>query len=302
MKKRIMITKDDFSDDRILIPYIAKQLAKGRLSLILGAGVSVPFGLPKWEDLIKKLYKAKKTSRPKVISFESLAEYFRSEFYKNDYDGYIKAIHKDLYEGADTSFHALRLNRTLAAIGSLVMASRRGSVSEVITFNFDNLLELYLSYHGFVTKSSSLNDYLDWVDYSDVTVYHLHGMIPFDIINQGYSKKIIFDQKSFSEIIGQENNPWRQLVLTLMRRHICLFIGLSGDDMNLDSILCSVHKSHTICVNKTPYWEITFSTDGDPVKAGQWEDRGVFYKNISNYEHDLPEFLFSVCQEAAKII
>lgn len=295
-----MITKDDYSDDRILIPYIAEQLVKGRLSLILGAGISAIFGLPKWEDLIKRLYKAQKKTPPKGKSFELLAEYFRREFYTNEYDGYIKAIHNALYKGIDTSFNALRLNGTLASIGSLVMASRRGSVSEVITFNFDNLLELYLSYHGFVTKSSSLNDYLDWVDYSDVTVYHLHGMIPFDI-NQEYSKKIIFDQKSFSEIIGQENNPWRQLVLTLMRRHICLFIGLSGDDMNLDSILSSVHKSHIISINKIPYWGITFSTDGSRAKAGQWEDRGVFYKRISNYQHDLPEFLFSVCQEAAKI-
>lgn len=301
MKKRIMITKDDFSDDRILIPNIAEQLVKGRLSLVLGAGVSVPFGLPEWKKLIKRLYRSRDVSPPKEKTHEGSAEYFYNKFYKNNYDGYIKAIHNALYKGVDTSFHALRLNLTLASIGSLVMASRRGSVSNVITLNFDNLLELYLSYHGFVTKSSSLNDYLDWVNYSDVTVYHLHGMIPCDI-NQEYSKKIIFDQKSFSEIIGQENNPWRQLVLTLMRRHICLFIGLSGDDMNLDSILSSVHKSHAISVNKIPYWGITFSTDGDRAKAGQWEDRGVFYKIISNYEHDLPEFLFSVCQEAAKII
>ena len=191
----------------------------------------------------------------------------------------------------------MRKNMTLAAIASLVMASHRGSASEVVTFNFDNLLEIYLAYHGFVTASVFHEQ--NWAGYADVSVYHPHGMIPFSL-EHDHSETVVFDQESYMAVVGKEGNLWRQLVLTLMRRRTCLFIGLSGKDINLDSILSdtrSVHASHS---DNSAFWGVTFSTTDDPVMSGQWESRGVFYKVIKDYEKSLPEFLFGVCQDAAR--
>lgn len=298
MKNMVMV-KDDFVDDRILVQHLAEQLVKGRLALVLGAGIAKPFGLPSWKLLVERLYKAKGVPLEKDSPLESSVEAFKSNFYRDNNIGYIKAIHDALYENFDATLKKLRRCLTLASIGSLVMASRRGSISNVITFNFDNLLELYLGYHGFVTDSLSYNKKcLAWASYADIKVYHVHGMIPFQL-KHGYDAKIIFDQKSFSEITGQEQDPWRQLVLTLMRQHTCLFIGLSGDDNNLDSILNAVNTSHIVGEDRILYWGVTFSAERVE-KSKQWENRGIFYKKINNYDNDLPNFLFSICREAAK--
>jgi hypothetical protein len=298
MTSVVMPTRDDFSDEPTLIRYMASQLVRGRLALVLGAGISMPFGLPSWEILIERLFEGKEKPDGD-FSLQVLAEYYRRTFHDDDYEGYINAIHRALYKDCEVSLNAMRTNPTLSAVGALVMASRRGNVSNVITFNFDDLLETFLSYHGCVTKS--LFDYPHWAEYSDVTVYHPHGMIPYDK-EKGYSKSIIFDQLSYSEVIGKENKPWYQLIATIMRSHTSLFIGLSGTDGNLDSMLASVHNEHAALLDRTPYWGLTFSTEDSVVRAGQWEQRGIYYKGTANYEEKLSKFIFSVCQEAVNIL
>ena len=291
-----MTSKDDFRDLDQLREYLATQLRQGRLTLILGAGISIPFALPDWVLLIKRLYSTKHV-KPTKDTPANLAEHFRATYYKNNSPGFLKAVRKALYGGVKVDFDILRRNKTLVGIGSLIMASRRGSTSDVYTFNFDNLLELYLEYHGFVT-ASLYNDRF-WGGYADAKIFHPHGMLPFDA-SIAPSKDIVFDQASYSAVVGKENNPWRQRILTSMRANTCLFIGLSGRDMNLDSLLYSVKDHHASLDQNTAYWGVTFSTAGDAVARTRWQERGIFYHQIKNYDDDLPGFLFGVCQEAAR--
>jgi SIR2-like domain len=294
-----MTTRDDFEDVETLKEYLAGQLKKGRLALVLGSGISQPVGLPGWEKLIGTLFEMKGEKLPSGSSkLEQLAEYFRHEFYKDDYEGYVQAIHGALYKDVEMGFGSLmEKSRTLSAIGSLVMASRRGSASNIITFNFDNLLETFLNYHGFVAEP--VFDIPHWATYSDVTVYHPHGMISF--LDGVFSKNVVFDQESYSEVIGKESDPWHQLAVTLMRSQTCLFIGLSGADGHLDSLLKSVQKVHAVSLERTRYWGIAFSVDDSRVNSTQWERRGIFFKKIDDYEVALPEFLFAICQSASRI-
>lgn len=299
MAKTIMPLHDDFVDRRKQIDYLANQLVRGRLSLVLGAGISKPFGLPEWQELLDALFSAHGACAP-VTTPERQAEHFRRTYYKADPSGFIDAIRSALYAKVATDFATLRANGTLAAIGSLVMASLRGSVSEVITFNFDNLLEIFLGYHGFVTASIFRSRH--WAGAADVTVYHPHGLIPFDKKQVGSTQdELVFDQSSYSAIVGKAENAWRQTVLTVLRRRTCLFIGLSGTDSNLDSMLNECRDQRASRDENTKYWGATFSTADDPVASGIWQDRGVFYNRIADYDRDLPDFLFKICQKAASI-
>lgn len=176
------------------------------------------------------------------------------------------------------------------------MASSRGSVSEVITFNWDNLLELFLSYHGFVTDS--VYEETHWANSVDVTVLHPHGYIPINS-KEKCSADIVFDQLSYSNVIGDTSRPWRQRLLTILRTHTCLFIGLSGDDPNLDSLLCSCKPQHASRGENTLFWGVRLSTSTDEIEANIWENRGIFCKIVSNYEQELPEIIFNICQRAA---
>src|SRR5205823_3603451 len=125
-------TLDDFRDAGALQKYLAHQLRKGRLSLVLGAGLSVPFRLPDWDLLIKNLFDLKSMALPPNETPERLVEYFKTKHYAADSVGFINALHSALYKGVSVDFATLRSNLTLAAIGSLVMASRRGSICSVL--------------------------------------------------------------------------------------------------------------------------------------------------------------------------
>ena len=292
----LMPLRSDFANEKKLLGFLAGQLRQGRLALFLGAGISVPFGLPGWPELLKKMFAAEKSTPDKSARVEKQAEAFRAKYYPTDHLGYAKAIHDSLYAGVNTGFDALRQNATLAAIGSLVMASRRGTVSKVATFNFDNILELYLAYHGYVVRS--IGEERAWAEAGDVTVLHPHGLIPYGCPQES-SSKIVFDRTSYAKVIGNDKNPWRQQLLCILRTHTCLFVGLSGDDDNLLSMLIDAKEGHASQPHSSAFWGVTFTTK--PKDDGNiWESNRVFRKVISDFKTDLPRLLFAVCQEAAR--
>ena len=291
------MTMTDFEDRGTLIKYLAEQLTGGRLALVLGAGVSSYFGLPKWDDLLERLYARRGITRDPNLDLKRQAQFFKNEFFKNDKKGFIATVREELYHGISIDFESMRRYPTLGAIGSLVMSSKRGSASDVITFNWDDLLEIYLGYHGFVT-SSIIQDRF-WAENSDVRVLHPHGFLPYDPATLG-TDDIIFDQTSYTSVIGDETQPWRQHMLTILMTHTCLFIGLSGTDDNLDNLLYRAQKSHAYSTDNTACWGLTFKTAGEQHLCSFWEERGIFCQEISDYNSDLPDFLFKICQEAGK--
>ena len=298
MSKSVMSLIDDFNDRGSLTKYLGHQLFRGRLALILGAGISKPFGLPEWDDLISKLFEKKGDTKPADKTAAQLAEFFRLKYFEDDSEGFKTAVHEALYENASADFKSLRENGTLAAFGALVMSSRRGSTSDVINFNFDDLLELYLEYHGFVTDSVT-ND-VHWKQTADVNVYHPHGFLPFDT-SKPRSDEIVLDQSSFSKVVGKEGDLWRQTAMSIFRRRTCLFVGLSGDDTNLDSMLIEAKQQHAANLENTCFWGVKFSAAENEVERSLWQERGVYYQLISDYHTDLPSFMFEICQHAADL-
>ena len=290
-----MPSVDDFENDSTLLNFLSDQLLGGNLTILLGAGISVYFGLPSWRELIERLFASKRSTVPNIDQ-KRQAEYFRNKFYPDDKLGFLNAVKSALYQDVKADFDVMRGHTTLAAISSLVMASKRGSASEVITFNWDDLLEIYLEYHGFVTLS--IGEEHHWSGNSDVTVLHPHGLLPLSDRRRP-THDIVFDQLSYTEVIGNQASPWRQLLLSIMRAHTCLFIGLSGNDDNLDSLLMACKQTHASVEEGSPYWGIAFTTSNDEPTTMFWKSRGVFLKQISDYDHELPQFLFQICQIAA---
>lgn len=293
-----MPTRDYFENPAELEKYLAKQLLEGRLAVALGAGTSVAFGLPNWSQLLKRLYEARRSRCPMGIDLKKQAEDFRLKYYKDDHPGFLAAVKKALYKSAKTDFLAMRKNTTIAAVASLAMASLRGSITEIVSLNWDDLLETYLEYHGFVT--ASIIEETNWAEKVDAAILHPHGFIPHDPHRQA-SKTLIFDQLSYSRVVGHVTNPWRQRILSLMRTHTFLFIGISGSDENLDSMLVTAKEEHASRAEGTPFWGVTFSKSGTKTDMERWEERGIFFQVVKDYSIDLPNFLFRICQKAARL-
>ena len=112
------------------------------------------------------------------------------------------------------------------------MASNRGSVSRVLTFNFDDLLERFLTYYGFFIEPVS--SVPTWGSRIDTRVFHIHGFLRGNEM-EDVDGPIVMAQKHFDAMTGKDGHPWRELMVDLFRSHTCLFIGLSGDDNNLST-------------------------------------------------------------------
>jgi hypothetical protein len=294
---REMINPSEWDDQTLLMNHLARALNESRVAVVLGAGISKPLGLPDWPTLIERLYESRGEPKPASGSLPAQAEYLFSKYFKDDPVEANKAVSTSLYRDFLLKYETLRLNATMSAIGSLVMSSVRGRATSVITFNFDDLLEAFLEFHGFVVHS--VGDPAHLTRTADAVVYHPHGLLPIRP-NAKISSEIVFDKKRYSQIVGDERNPWRQVIVSTLRTRLCLFIGLSGDDDNLDSILVRVQELHGYANTRSAFWGVRLTVGDKPVEDQQWTSRGVYVKKLSSFD-DLPTFLFNVCQTAAQL-
>jgi hypothetical protein len=184
------------------------------------------------------------------------------------------------------------------SIASLVMSSRRGSVSSIITANYDDVLEVLLNYFGFVTASVKSERY--WLPSADVAVFHPHGYLPSRDGEQK-SAELVLDRESFSRVVGRPELPWHQTISNILRTNSIIIIGMGGNDPNFDSLLMQVRDQHARLADRVSYMGIVINTEFETNTEAVWKNRGIFPTPVADYTNDLPNFLLSICQLAADI-
>jgi hypothetical protein len=221
---------------------------------------------------------------------------FRREYFprKSDKDNYYALIRRRLYGNVKINFAALQQNTTLSAIGALVMASLRGSVSAVVTLNFDDLLESYLRFHGLIVASQA--SFPARARRVDVRVIHPHGLLPYQS-KGARGLNVVFDDDTVKTMILNVEHPLRQEMLTLLRKNTWLFIGLSGDDEHLESLLKASRATQAVLKAGEPFWGVAFGGAKKPPTV--WKANKIAYFRVRNYHKHLPAILFKICQEAA---
>jgi len=299
---------DSWEDHEQLKTFLGNQLFHGRMALVLGAGASFGFGLDGWSSLVDALFELVGESRPvqqnmgkrgeeEALADEPASELFLSKHCGGNEEKLASSVHQVLYRGFDSSIKTLRANDLLASITSLITASVRGSVSKVITYNFDDILETYLLYHGL--QVDSITSMPSWPGSGDVSILHVHGFLPSDK-SRVPTKKIVFTQTSFDRVVGNSWDDWFRNIFPILQSHTCLFVGLSGEDQNLMTMLAQVAGRHVSKERNDLFWGVRFGANpSDPI-IPRWKTHGVF-PCVLNAHEDIPHFLFSVCQEAGRI-
>ena len=216
----ILTTTSQFEDDATLSDYLADELRSSRLALVLGAGLSTPFGFPDWGALIdgccSKVGIQIPTPRP---DNRDLADEVRVTC--KGQDAYLDIVQKQLYAGRSVSMEMLTANRTLSAIAALAMSSVRGAVGNVITYNFDDLLELYLSYHGF--KIQLVSDVPSWNERADIRILHPHGFLPSPESSWPRTNWILLDRQSVLYQSCKRTLMERRAAASLPEEHLSVY-------------------------------------------------------------------------------
>lgn len=298
------------------IQYLSDQLYKGYLTLFLGAGISAGIGLPKWADLINNLWleynkamikdyqsdsfipvvsegdsadrlqeEADKIIR-KVGNIEKFHDYLEIALYsgKIDFDNIGTVIHHDL----------------ILALGALMIGSKRGHVNNIVTLNFDNILEWYLNIYGYIANVIYNLPALEGNE--DVRIYHPHGYIPNSKIdtNTRRSDFSILGLNSINKRLGTTGDPWFEKTRHILRAGVCLFIGMSKETFK-DRALAPLINTVGEEVGKTRplgFWFLK-SSDLDENTRDEFLSSNIVPIEIVNYE-EIPKFLFDICKESAK--
>ena len=298
----ILTTTSQFEDDDTLSDYLGAELRSSRLALILGSGLSDPFKLPSWDGLVDACCSAVGVTIPsKRPDNRDLAE-SKSCLPRQEClfgVGSITALCGAKCDNgvADCEPHSFGDCRPRNEFGA---GHRQGNV---ITYNFDDLLELHLSYHGF--KIQRVSDIPAWNERADIRILHPHGFLPSPGSAGSRTSWILFDRLSYSQRAAKEP-LWLEEQLPILRRNTCLFIGLSNRDDEVDTLIAHVTSSHPYFEAGIPYWGIRFATrssdrQSDDRASETARKRGLFLKFVADYDNDLPRFLFTVCQKAAGI-
>ncbi len=272
-------------------------LYEGALTLVLGSGVSSGMGFPCWPELVKRC--AEEAKIPNVVidaktpNTELLKLMDRVERGMS-WESYQKVVMGSLYRDARDE-RSLITQPLLSVLGAMTMKSKRGCVREVLTFNFDDLLERYIRIHGFageiICRLPCLRRDVD------LTVYHPHGFVPSPGSRFEGSDFLIFSKYSFDERLGEQLDPWTELSRDLLLRKVALFIGLSAEGPNLGPLLINVAKRLRE-PRPTGIWLV--GPDDAPDTEEQLIKWNVAPIRLRDH-NDYPWFLLGICQAAAQM-
>jgi hypothetical protein len=283
-----------------IIRKIKKAYQDKNLTLYLGSGISVANGLLSWDKLVLALY-FRNISKQKLGDWKPYPNYLfaisefilnnkkepleitarkincnykkKTEFLKDLKETLYAAYYQDIENNkyTFTKVNLLNANLSLKKIADLC---DNGGVSNVISYNYDNLLETVLDNYSHKPIWSYSNFESDVLP-----IYHVHGYIPFNEHCGSKPNQIIFTEDQY-HFVAQDPYNWSNLVqIKCMSSSIGLMIGLSLSDRNMRRLFDAVKNA--------PYKKTNFALLQRPQNYNPSNDeldkihyKAVDYKNI----------------------
>jgi hypothetical protein len=287
---------EKFNNDQTAFEFMAEELIKGRLLIVLGAGVSIFYGMPDWNELLEEICDGDLSLAKEANQSNTLwADNIRRKKFGGDDVKFKNAVHSVLYGDEDAGLNTLLIheNKTLRAIGALCTQSSRGCVNSMVTFNYDCLVEQYFAFHGLDARPIWRENHLN--ENSDIAVYHPHGYLPHSELDDKASDTIVLARSHYE---AAEDSLWQEKLKYLLSSHFVLFLGLSGEDDRLAKINRQIQKKH-FHAEINGFWAYRVCADDDAL-SDDWEERGVFCKKVPDQKEGIPDILYQICQAAAK--
>ncbi|MHA0857525.1 SIR2 family protein [Paenibacillus sp. CMAA1364] len=203
------------------IAQLRKVYSLGRLVPFIGAGLSVPFKIPSWADLITELSSNVLPQFQPVIQFELE--------HKNYWDAVDCLIKYGGYDERQIQEEIIRLiqakqvrcqnedEHNYSDIGKL-------DFQRILTTNYDQWLFEYLQgerLYPQILSQSSVSSHELVLDPSPKRIWHLHG-------NIADTRSLVLTRTKYKEVYSQDK--YKRLFSLLSGSCVLLFIGFSFDD------------------------------------------------------------------------
>ncbi|MEY8507158.1 SIR2 family protein [Lachnospiraceae bacterium 42-17] len=156
------------------------------------------------------------------------------------------------FEGKVDISNPIFENTTLAAVARLMKTEKDDLIHNVITYNYDNLLEEYLRnickcdskcVHSIVKK----DELRDFGNKKEWNIYHVHGRVPVvPHSGEDMSDNIILTESDYYQE-EQINYSWTNILQSYaMLRSNLIFIGFSGADYNFRRLIKYVNQENAM--------------------------------------------------------
>ena len=226
--------------NRLLLHQTVKER---KLSLALGAGVSIDFGALKWTSLIEAFYDEIKKEN-KIDNIEAVQNKIGGTAIINGQftEDNLKDFMGSLYNGIYASYtHPINryIDSTISHLIPLIKKLHNSRRFNIITYNYDDYLEQFLDSY-FIPYNILYNE--EGIVDEKLNVYHPHGFLPYTATKNTFAefqKYIVFSEGEYHNLYNDPYEWASILQYFLYRESIYLFVGCSLSDPNLRRILSS---------------------------------------------------------------
>lgn len=243
---------DITADNQRYMEELKEHYKRHRLALFLGAGVSMAANMPSWDALIFKFLLERFQEENKSGLTESIIQDLQ-KIAKENQEGsplmqtrfarqnmspekYLELLMGAIYQSEENID-----NELFESLVRLIRQKNAIYIKDIITFNFDDLLEkkliqkdiYYKSYSGI---SSDKNE-------NSVNIYHVHGYLEREVSPDEIDiDNIVFSEEQYHKMYTDIYN-WSNLQqINTLREKTCVFIGCSLNDPNTRRLLDIVYK------------------------------------------------------------
>lgn len=228
-----------------LINKINKAYRNEKLVFVMGAGISMNYGLPSWDVLLQKLMVTtieKEQSASNALSklFTELfspspliAGRYLQKYYEKRNSSFEEAVRKVLYENLNITKASPIMDEI---VKFCVAAGKSPNIDSIITYNFDDIVEQHLLKTNVEIPFRPIYGVGMNPEPGELPIYHVHGFLPEkNKLNE--SNQITFGEnvyhKQYTDIYS-----WNNIVqINKFRDFTCLFIGSSLTDPNIRRLL-----------------------------------------------------------------
>lgn len=256
---------------------LRRYFSSGSLAIVLGAGVSQSLGVPLWSGLVEKLLETlgvPETDKGDLIQAVktrwlgalALARYVETQAaYRSTFG---KILHSALYSTVDLKGHT---DPTFSSILKLCRTIGTPGIHRILTYNFDDLLELHAKNGSPAVQLRSINCDDDDVNTGTdelTKVYHVHGSLM--IGDAQPAGPLIFSERFYHHAYYDWSSFSNRIQLDTFAKFNCLFVGVSLSDPNMRRLL-DLAKQH----GQRKHYMIVrsrFLSDGSSTRSAKFLD------------------------------